>query len=381
VTRSRFVLVLMAMVVGEGAPAGSDGEVVLGRYTYSVQPTTNPYIRPRPGSATGVVTAIDRAAGTITLRSIHTPRVHQPPKGEKMLLRPARDCRLFVDNRPQDIGTLKAGDVVHAWLEGADGRAKSPATQTAGSLYRLRGVSTSEQWFPEILLKPDAAGCVFFDDFETGDLRRWHYRAGCVGILQRGAPHGTYAFTATRPDQEGVAADLVYLYGLPQMDDIWMTWTFLHTGQPADSGSYAIFRPFPAAGAQLFAVRIVAPRRAGQGQWRLACQLAESPAIRGRINLSPNRIHTIKLHWVKATRPGAADGTVETWIDGTKDIDRVGTATTWTAHQLARLAMGVLHTGTKRFGATVVIDDIWIGDRDPDAPAKKEHGRAPIDTD
>lgn len=378
---AQALLHALAMIcLGSGTMAADD-EVTIGRYSYFTNTTTSPYIDYRSTSATGVVTAIDLKLGTLVLRSIYTDRVNRSPDGKTVLLKLADDCQLIVDNIQADLRIIKEGDTVHAWLEGVETEpatdrppAEGYSTGTVQSLHLLRGVGLSEQWFPEILLRPDERGRVFFDDFESGDLRKWHYQTGCAGILERGALHGKYAFTATRPKQAGRAMDYLYLYGLPQMDDVWMRWSFLFTGQPADTANFSIFRIFPEAGAQVFAVRIVAPMMSNDGKWYLACQLAQANAIAGSIGLNPGMVHTIKIHWKHASRSNASDGTIETWIDGRKDLDLVEIAPTWAetprtgrVRKMARLAMGVMHTGDRVFGGTIVIDDLWIGDRDPEA--------------
>ena len=341
------------------------------RYEFDQYESVNTWLIPREDGFGGQITAFDLERRTLTLnRALRVRYPGNTTQHQSYDFTLGEGCRLMIENREADLSQLSVGQTVYLYAQGAE----SPENRQARIVYLLKGTKVSDQWFPQIHRHPDAStGCMFFDDFETGDFTKWNFFSGATSILTPDALSGRHSITMNAWLQ-GVNKDMVNISGFPKISDVWLKWKMRFQPLGDDCGNFAVIRPFPrpGEGSQIFAVRIYAPKGTEQPQWNLGCQVAQADHQRGSIPLRPGKTYTMKLHWIDASDADAKDGTVETWVDGVADIQARGSVQSWggkDGHKrfLERFMVGVLHTGDpRRTDYQLVLDDLWIGTSDPD---------------
>jgi hypothetical protein len=198
---------------------------------------------------------------------------------------------------------------------------------------------------------PDPQGCVFADDFSSGDLTQWIMRFGHVGVVSKEDKPDDQVLMFHRKDYDDVYEinfnQEVWLHDFPRLNEVWIKWDIkLHDVETRvkdnRSSAFAIFRPFHYNHSEVFAVLLHEQK---DRSFRLGVQWGKRP--QGILSVDQDRWYSMKFHW-KRPDAGGQNGIIETWIDGVADIQSYDENETTADHYFDRFAMGFMHCGYGR---------------------------------
>jgi hypothetical protein len=365
-TIRRFGIALLALLLaGQAVHVDAGSDTAAAPLEYAPEYVSDTWGAQRsPYFFSGTVVAID--PGSISIE--HRWDRHAPPRSLTMeVLVVKLDANSAFIGFPENRKAV-VGDDVHVILDRQDPTLAAEIHDFPGAQVSVRNVADR--------LTPDEKGKVFFDDFESGDLRQWHLRRGQVNVIDNPDEvlSGTRSLKLVRRDYSDTQApnfnQEIWTHGFPRMNDVWMQWDMrLHgtsTVRGNNAGAFAILRPFHYNHAEAFAVILV---EAENQTFRLAIQWGTRPV--GEIVIRQDQTYHMKLHLKRPSAPDAQDGVMETWIDGVADIQAGQQSETRADHYFDRLTMGFMHCGRGTAKAGVMyLDNLWIGIRDPDAPSQ-----------